>query len=544
VNHYSMKTRNSLIRFMSGVAFLTLSLILITTLGASPAAAKDIYVAQTAVGAANGADCADALSASWFNTGGSWGSGASQIGAGTTVHLCGTITSSLTVQGSGSSGSPITILFESGAMLSQPYCAGNTCLNLVGRSYIVVDGGTTCGYINGVDVACNGTIQNTATGTDLTYQASITAINAENTSNVEIRNLLIQNLYVHVGSTDAAAQFPDGCVNFNNTNTVSIHNLIAHDMHWCLTGGGNNISLYNNDISHVDHAVTFGNETSGTTYSNIKIYNNHWHDFANWDVGTASNHPYHHDGIQLWGLSSSGNPSSDNGQVTNLLIYNNLCDGDTGSWITGCIYLMDSVNNAYVFNNVIVGNPTRTIYGQIRIDATTGDNAQGPISVFNNTIVGNNPGGYCLWGTYQNSFSVKNNVILGCQTLIEIDNSSLVSGGLNNNVYQQVNGAGAFSWNTKFTSSLSQWQSDTGQDSSAKLVASAGVSTTGQPQAGAAVIGAGANLTSLGVSALNLDAAGKQRPSSGAWDSGAYSYGSGTTSTPPNPPTNLNAIVN
>jgi len=313
-------------------------------------------------------------------------------------------------------------------------------------------------------------------------------------------------------------------------------------MHWCLTGGGNNISLYNNDISNVDHAVTFGNETSGTTHSNIKIYSNHWHDFANWDVGTASNHPYHHDGIQLWGLSSGGGTSSNNGQVTELQIYDNLCDGDTGSWVTGCIYLMDSVNNAYVYNNIIVGNASRTIYGQIRIDATTGDNAQGPISVFNNTIVGNNPGGYCLWGTYQNSFSVKNNVILGCQTLVEIDNSTLASGGLNNNVYQEINGVGAFSWNRSFTTSLAQWQSDTGQDGSALLVASAGVDGTGKPQARAVLIGAGANLTSVGIASLDQDMSGSARPATGAWDAGAYNGGT-TTAQPPAPPTGLTATV-
>ena len=56
--------------------------------------ANDVYIAQSAAGTANGADCADAKAASFFNTISNWGTGAGQIGAGTTVHLCGTNTAS------------------------------------------------------------------------------------------------------------------------------------------------------------------------------------------------------------------------------------------------------------------------------------------------------------------------------------------------------------------------------------------------------------------------------------------------------------------
>ncbi len=43
-------------------------------------------------------------------------------------------------------------------------------------------------------------------------------------------------------------------------------------------------------------------------------------------------------------------------------------------------------------------------------------------------------------------------------------------------------------------------------------------------QAGSPVIGAGVNLTSLGVQTLNVDYAGNWRPASGAWDTGAFEY--------------------
>src|SRR5437867_2711294 len=65
----------------------------------------NIYIAQVATGLDDGSSCANAHAVTFFNTAGNWGVGASQIGAGTTVHLCGTITTQLIAQGNGASGS-------------------------------------------------------------------------------------------------------------------------------------------------------------------------------------------------------------------------------------------------------------------------------------------------------------------------------------------------------------------------------------------------------------------------------------------------------
>ena len=110
----ALLNNNFLTRFF-GVMLLAGGMLLT----ASYARANDIYLAQGGSGAANGADCADAFSTSFFNSGSNWGSGQSQIGPGTTVHLCGTITGSagstgLTFQTGGASGRPIVLVFESG----------------------------------------------------------------------------------------------------------------------------------------------------------------------------------------------------------------------------------------------------------------------------------------------------------------------------------------------------------------------------------------------------------------------------------------------
>src|ERR1700681_2148753 len=86
--------------------------------------ATNVYI--TPNGSSQGACTTSPQTPAWFNSSSNWGSGASQIGAGTTVHLCGTITTALTFQGSGTSSSPVTLFFESGAMVSLASCGTGT----------------------------------------------------------------------------------------------------------------------------------------------------------------------------------------------------------------------------------------------------------------------------------------------------------------------------------------------------------------------------------------------------------------------------------
>src|SRR5262249_26163841 len=84
-------------------------LLLLLVFMAPTAWANDVFISQA--GGGTGASCASPLSVTFFNTSGNWTVGipsGTQIGPGTTVHLCGTFTgalsgSMLTFQGSGSS---------------------------------------------------------------------------------------------------------------------------------------------------------------------------------------------------------------------------------------------------------------------------------------------------------------------------------------------------------------------------------------------------------------------------------------------------------
>src|SRR5215470_16154049 len=112
---------------------MMLAVVAVMALWAPMAAANDVYIAQNASGSGDGASCASAKAVSYFNNSNNWSSTASGmiIGPDTVVHLCGTFTGAagstmLTFQGNGTSGHPITLLFENGAVLTAPYWSTST----------------------------------------------------------------------------------------------------------------------------------------------------------------------------------------------------------------------------------------------------------------------------------------------------------------------------------------------------------------------------------------------------------------------------------
>jgi hypothetical protein len=518
------------------------------TISVGLASANDVYLAQNAAGSGSGSDCADALAYTYFNSSNNWSSSPSgaTIGPGTTVHLCGTITGSagqslLNAQGSGAQGNPVTILFESGANVTAPYWSSSGAIILNGQHNITVDGGA------------NGTIQNTANGTGRSYQQTTTAISASPCNNCEFKNLTIANLYVHAqceassGCDTSVDNWGVNAIQFQGSN-ILIHDNTMHDIGVVLMQNytnDNNVQIYNNNIYNMDHGL--GCAGAGYVLNNLSIYNNHFHDMANWDTGSAD--AYHHDGIHCF--NGSG------GKVQNISIYNNQFDGNEGNccvtaWIflegvTGGTPWTDSTGTAYIFNNVFVGSLDLG-NGQVAVDGGNGH------QIYNNTVLVTNTGtGACLndtGGQSGRSATVKNNALSGCDQMYRFD-SSVSSLTADHNMFAAgtAGGNNTFDWtNHSSTYSLSTWVSQTGQDtnSAAAIPGSLGASSSGMPQTGSMLIGAGTNLTSLCTGALAplcKDKAGVQRPATGAWDSGAYYTGTSSPVSKLNPPTNLTAVA-
>jgi hypothetical protein len=288
------------------------------TILSSPVSSKDIYISQNMQGSGAGDSCQNSQSSSWFNLQSNWGTGINQIGPGDVVHLCGLISTTLIIKGSGTLGSPITIYFENNSKLSQP---AGPLMNTNGKDFLIIDGGL------------NGVMENTDNGSSLNYKLAVFGITASGSENIEIKNLTIKDLYVHntVSDNTSWGVRPTG-IYFNGVgNNVSIHHNHFDDMTNAMTlvtlAGGSGIDIYNNEFTNCDHGLSIsGAPLPG--YSGVNVYNNHFGTTANWD--TTSN-LWHHDGIHIY------HPM--NNVLSNIKIYNNTFDGDWGVNNTAHIFM-------------------------------------------------------------------------------------------------------------------------------------------------------------------------------------------------------------
>ena len=498
-----------------------LSLVLVFLFTALPAGAKDFYIAANQAGTGSGTGCSTAKSYTWFNNTASWGTGSAQIGPGTTVHLCGTFTGTagqqlLSVHGDGTSASPITIKFETNAILTAPYWSALGTINENGRSYIVIDGGV------------NGLIKNTANGTGRGNAQNSRAIYAPSCTGCVIKNLTIADLYVRTSVTDLAVTQTDvNCVYWLNSNGLIITHVTCHDAGWAFAGYGNNFTLSYSHIYNIDHGLAFGPAKLSTGFS---IHDNHIHDYVKWDSTTNA---YHHDGLHIWGQNG--------GVVDGGVIYNNLFDGDSGVNITGHIYLQDSIKNVAVYNNVFLTPSNRTINalwfnGLTHAGVLPGGPATGN-SAYNNFIRnGGHRTGAGIFAIAQTNFTAINNVILGGNTDISIQGGgSLSAAGINSNIYEDLLADAGYLNSLVYQGqryyTLASWQAACRCDSSGKLAPATKInaSSLGQLLSGSVGISTASNLTNITTGTLALlakDIVGALRPVSGNWDAGAYKFGS------------------
>lgn len=385
-----------------------LAILIISLCFASPAiAVKNLYVSQNGAGSNFTTDCATGShSAAWFNTAGSWGGDATTILAGDTVHLCDTITTSLIAQDGGSAGSPITILFESGAKISEASC-NEYCLSTNSKAYLLIDGGT------------NGIIEATSQGSSLGSTGYSIGIQANGSSNTEIKNLLIRNMFIRTTATDyspASSHFIPG-ITFSGSN-IKVHDNVVHDCGWALVNFyGNNdtgVEVYNNDISASGHSYALAGASGQTTQGIFKYYNNYTHDYKNWD--SAGCGAAHTSGIHLFG-NVNGSKIYGTGEVW---IYNNRMTGN-GVCSTGQIFTETggsawtdaptSTAKLIVFNNLLLAGPDDLGQNVLGLSG-------GVVEAYNNTVIGNNAGTCTGITTANTSAKIKNNYFANCSDLM------------------------------------------------------------------------------------------------------------------------------
>jgi len=372
-----------------------------TRIADGPGSGEHIYIAQSAQGTGSGFDTANTRSIDWLNNSENWTTTQSDsdqlIGPSDTIHLCGVISTDLTIQGSGIVGNPITIIFEPNAGLSAPYWDTHVpepggskipllgAINISNRNYIVLDGNA------------NGIIEATDNGTVRNYQYSFAGIHLTNCSNIEIKNLSIRNLYHRVKNSSDYNIFGMAIVYCSGSN-VSIHdNLIENAyygiMYYTSQANTENVKIYNNEVvgACIGIAAALGNNNA--TIDDVQIYHNHIYNCNVWD-GTLAANPYdpsrtfhRKDGIKTWGRVGLDNLYS------NCKIYNNVVgpgiSGTQGS-ITAWICLdHGNYQNAEINNNILLSDQNDTYAGGGGITF----NGSLPLQshnarIYNNTMIG------------------------------------------------------------------------------------------------------------------------------------------------------------
>jgi hypothetical protein len=486
---------------------------------ASPAYGTTRYIAQTAGTFSGGQACngQPAITPASFN--------GITNSPGDVNYICGTITGGTNAQllapsGNGASGNPVSIKFDTGAILQAPYFSATSgAINLDGHSYWVIDGQNT------------GTIQNTANGTALTYKQTSKAIEATNCNNCTVQNLTIANLYVHTSINDwAIDDTAVRCIDFNGSNWLIKGNTF-HDAGWCLfenyNNGDANVEIANNTLYNITHGWMIATTTQGANSGPFLFHDNNVYNYVNWDTPMSVDQ-YHHDGIHCF-TAANGTAA----HIKSLQIYNNKFGPGSGVTVTAHIFLeggsgggatpcADSTSNINIFNNVFVADSM--IYnGSVGFFSGAG-------GVYNNTFMCT-PGlgggvGFNDHGKNSGAVVFKNNAVTSCDSLMSV--STPITADFNaygNSTSNTFNCGSNFYTNGQ----LSSWQSCISGDSHSFYNSSLGLdTTTGIPSSSSPVIGTGTNLSSLcngDLAPLCSDKAGTPRSSSGSWTVGAYSSG-------------------
>ena len=436
-------------------------------------------------------------------------------------YLCGVITNQIT-PGSGAQGNAITILFEQNAKFSSPAGWTNGAIyTATGKHDLIIDGGT------------NGIIECTANGDALANQLSQYGILMVEPSNVIVKNLTIQNLYVRMRGTNLVGANGiffkwNGGGSYNGNDTVS--NCVFHDMStgWSIDYGPHcsNFSMLCCTASNVNWGGGAGDH-DGTAYLNgLLVSNCYFSLFTNWDgTDTTSQATWHHNGFYAYAESG--------GILTNVtFIGNRVGPGYGGSSQTSGLFLSGKIWNTLVANNYFTDEDATTIAdGFIFVWLHSGTNST-TATIANNTVIGggNSVGINCFneFGTsggVTTTYSTSNNIINNVSTAIAVfDHTSSTLNSDDNDIYL-VPDSTKCSFSSTGSSVYKTWASwqGLGYDTHSitnnpSLGSTVAPAFNFQPQVGSPVIGLGGNLSAV----FGTDAKGSVRSASAAWDTGAF----------------------
>jgi hypothetical protein len=488
--------------------------------GGTPIRAEDIYIAQTEQGADTGRDPANAHSVAFFNTVSNWRSStktSGKIGAGDTVYLVGTISTGLTVQGSGAEGNPITIRFSPGAKLSAPYWPG-AAIKLSRKDYITIDGGAT-GRIGGYDgkpELSNGIIECTDNGTLLGHQIKSSGVGATECRHLTVRNLVIANMYVRAQGTeqkDYGIGVYNADVNGRGIVDYRVTNCIIHDAYIGINSDygdqGRDYEFSYNTLYHCNWGAKNSDRGSKTNaMSGLVVHHNWFHNWKNWD--DPAKNSFHHNGFFAW---------ANQGTLHRPQVHSNVFGpGFGGRFQTAGIYINTGIIEPLIYNNLFIPGPGEGVgNGFITVDSQRDTSFR----IYNNTLVSPNGTGtfILLSGNAQRQVvEVKNNLCVHASSFIALYNRGNLVLVSDHNLGYKLRSASAYKLSKTRSASgmtISEWRAR-GYDPHS-LYTDPRLDHDFCPTAGSPARNAGVDLSAY----FSTDRLGAARPTGRAWTIGS-----------------------
>lgn len=510
----------------------------------STCAGACIFVAQAGKGAESGASCATAHSIAWLNEPANWAATKTtgKVSPGYTVALCGEVTEAITAHASGKAGEPITIEFLPGAKLVINKCALPGCIYTNTESHLVIRGASESQH-GTIEVTGQGTGKEEGTEEPEGNKDFQRAISAEDCEGCAVEDMNIENLYVKTSESDLTEAASVEGIRFSGAFTISHDNFT--NIGWALYGNWleNNgpVQVEHDTFSKVGHAfaITSAFFSAKTVTGPIVFAHNEVAEGKAWN---ATNDINHQDGVHCYRSADVGTVAPT--YADGIFLFDNRIGWEMGYQMNSAFYLegatgpgcASSSSKIWLFNNVTIRN---------ELPYNEGGNGglymgSGEDHVFDNTFIGpenTEAGSICVStnggaaGEGANAV-FKNNIVTTCGKLVEGTKAGFATGGLDYNLYAGGDSNRFICEGQK--PNLSEWRTCAGEGSHGKLETTAKVKTTraeaGVLEAGSPAEGTGANLKAeceaIGIaeieSACGENILGDARPSTGAWDIGAY----------------------
>lgn len=515
-------------------------ILMVMFLPTLPSGAETIYVSQSGSGSGTGADTSNRMSVSGFNAAGNWDTDVSndgKIGPGDTVSLSGTFSTALQIQGSGTEGNYITILFESGAKLSADYWTVQGAIQGGGNDYIIIDGGNA------------GKVGTRATVDPLSFQINIECIaNGEALANqqptrgivfangardVLIKNLRTQNLYVKVPLSSDVNEY-GGAISLAGSGNLMVSNcvirmgidgVVVKSEAINVTG----LVVADCDIRQVSNGIKPGCANGTSSFVDAQVVRNRIDGLGMWSDSSGGASHHHNDGIQL----ILGSPGS---KARRTVIAYNWLGPDLGEYghTTSAIFCEDDSEESYIYNNfVTLANGHWTSNPLIQGGQGAGwVSGEGPGLIANNTIIGSGIGSAIA----AKHHSATNNVIYNIANFFTRQSSGN-SGSLDYNVVWgppgDTNGQ-CYDQSIGLYSSFASWKAAAAGMDLNSINQNPLVNSDGTLQSGSPARGFGVNLSAY----FTDDFHGNRRT---AWDAGAFEFQTGQPA-PVESPKNLRKL--